>query len=112
MSKKCPECGEELLDNAKFCKHCGAKLDAGESTAETTFQQAPQTYQQPMVEENKHTAAVVLGYIFAILIPIIGLIIGVYLITRNDSESAKFHGKIVLALSTIIWGISILLLNH
>ena len=23
MSKFCPSCGEELLDNAKFCKNCG-----------------------------------------------------------------------------------------
>ena len=32
-----------------------------------------------------------LGYIFAILIQIIGLIIGIYLVTRNDSDNARLH---------------------
>jgi hypothetical protein len=69
-----------------------------------------QTYTPP-VEENKHTLAVVLGYLFAILIPLIGFIFGIYLVTRKDSESATFHGKIVIAIAVVIWIISFILMS-
>lgn len=107
MSKFCPECGEELLDNAKFCKNCGAQLPGSDGAADAVLQQT-QNYTPPIAEENKHTIAVVLGYVFAILIPLIGLIIGIYLYTRKDSDSAKFHGKIIIGVAVVIWIISFL----
>ena len=106
MSKICPECGEELLDNAKFCKNCGAQIDSG--AAEANVQQT-QTYAPP-VEEKNYTLAIVLGYICAILIPIIGVIIAIYLLTRKDSEKASLHGKIMLVVAIIVWAFSAFIL--
>lgn len=57
-------------------------------------------------EEKSHTLATVLGFLFAILIPIIGIIFGIYLMTRNDSENAKKYGIIIILVAVIIWGIS------
>lgn len=108
MSKYCPSCGQELVDEAKFCKNCGMNLENYQSPNEV--QHARPEY-SPQVAENKHTVAVILGYICAILIPLFGLIFGIYLITRNDSESAKMHGKIVIGISVIIWIISFLLMS-
>ena len=88
MSKYCPSCGEQLVDEAKFCKNCGMNLENYQSP--NNVQQARPEYRH-QVAENEHTIAVVLGYILAILIPLFGIIVGIYLITRNDSEKAKMH---------------------
>ena len=61
-------------------------------------------------EEKSHTLATVLGVIFAILIPIIGIIFGIYLMTRNDSENAKKYGILIIVLSVIIWCVSRMLM--
>ena len=43
----------------------------------------------------------------AILIPLIGLIIGIYLLTR-DSSRAKKHGKFVLIVTVVVWTLSVI----
>ena len=111
MSKFCPSCGEELVDNAKFCKNCGMNLETQETQQTSNVQQTTQTYEVPKVE-NDHKLAIIAGYVMAILIPIIGLIIGIYLMTRKDSEKAPFHGKLILGLAVVIWFISFLLMMN
>ena len=103
MSKFCPFCGEELVSEAKFCKNCGKDVSSYTDVGENQTMNAG--YGLP-AEKNDHTAARVLGFIFAFLIPIIGLILGVYLVTRKDSEKANKHGKIIIAISVVIWIIS------
>ena len=93
MAKYCPSCGDELPDGANFCKSCGSSI-YGDRPA-----QAPP---RPMIEKS-YTIAVILGYVFAIFVPILGLIIGIYLVTRKDSPSASRHGKFVIILTVIVW---------
>jgi len=54
--------------------------------------------------------AIVLGAVFAFLIPIIGIIFGVYLMTRKDSEKAKTYGIGIILLAVVIYGVSRMLL--
>ena len=112
MSKFCPSCGEELVDTAKFCKNCGMNLETREETKNTagTQQTTAQRYEVQKVE-NDHKIAVILGYICAILIPLFGLIFGIYLVTRNDSDGANMHGKFIIGLALLIWFISFLLIR-
>ncbi|WP_295590758.1 zinc-ribbon domain-containing protein [uncultured Methanobrevibacter sp.] len=112
MSKFCPSCGEELVDTAKFCKNCGMNLETREETKNTTGTQQTATprYEVQKVE-NDHKIAVILGYICAILIPLFGLIFGIYLVTRNDSDGANMHGKFIIGLALLIWFISFLLIR-
>lgn len=103
MSRYCPNCGEELVDDAKFCKSCGTNLEN---------RQAPpkkEEYTVPVVESD-HKLAIIAGYALAILMPLFGLIMSVYLLTRN-SENAKKHGKYIIVLSIIIWILSALFLR-
>ncbi len=102
MTKFCPFCGEALVDEAKFCKSCGKSLEGINIDNDVGQTNYTQPYNVPVVEKS-HTAAIVLGYIFALLIPLIGLIIGIYLVTRNDSEKANRHGKYILILAIVIW---------
>ena len=55
--------------------------------------------------KNSHTIAKVLGYICAILIPLIGIIIGIYLVFSKDKEVHK-HGIAIIVISILIWFIS------
>ena len=100
MSKFCPKCGEELVDTARFCKNCGQNLENIPNPEPTN------TFNVPVVEES-HTFAIVLGYILAILIPLLGLIVSIYLLTRNSSK-AKKHGKYILVITLIVWFLSFL----
>ena len=103
MSKFCPKCGEKLVDEAKFCKNCGASLEGIPNPQQNT-----NNYQVPVVEKN-HDLAIIVGYVLAILIPLFGIIAAVYLLTR-DSAKAKRHGKYVIIVAVIVWFISFMMM--
>ena len=103
MTKYCPFCGEELLDEAKFCKNCGKDVSAYAGFGDNV--QGTNRYNVPVAKKS-HTLATVAGFICAILIPLIGAIISIYLITRKDSPKAKRYGIIILVLSIVVWIIS------
>jgi uncharacterized membrane protein YvbJ len=103
MTIYCPFCGEKLVDEAKFCKNCGKNI----SEYSAQFQGSSNNYSyQPPVVENNHTAATVIGFICAILIPLLGFIFGIYLLTRKDSSKAKKYGTIMIIVSALVWLIS------
>ena len=101
MTKFCPNCGEELIEDAKFCKNCGSRIDASANQA--------QMPERPLIEKT-YTITIIIGYIAAVLVPIIGVIIGVYLLTRKDSSDSK-HGKYMIIVAVAVWILSILSLN-
>ncbi|WP_458405014.1 zinc-ribbon domain-containing protein [Methanobrevibacter sp.] len=105
MSKFCPNCGEELVDTAKFCKNCGSDLK-NTPDPETT----KNNFQVPVVEKQ-YTIAIVIGYILALITPLFGIMVAIYLSTR-DSANAKKHGKYVLILSVVIWILTIFTRFH
>lgn len=106
MTKFCPSCGEQVVDNAKFCKNCGKNL---ETLEDNPYVKKNQFTVQDV--EDKHTLAIIIGYICSILIPLIGFIISIYLLTRN-SENDKKHGKYILIITIIVWILSFLSIFH
>lgn len=98
MTKFCPSCGEELVDNANFCKSCGANLNSSAPRADVP--------ERPAVEKS-YTIHIIAAYVLALLIPLLGAILGVYLMTRKDSESAAKHGKYALIISVVFMAISL-----
>ena len=62
-------------------------------TANTHF-----TPEQIEIPEENHTIAVILGYACAVLIPLIGIIIAVYLFTRNNRPK---HAKYIMIISIV-----------
>ena len=101
MTKYCPSCGEALVDEAKFCKSCGKNLEniVFPNTSATGI---------PKVE-NDHKTAIIITYVLAVLIPLFGIFAAIYLLTRNDSEKAKTHGKYAIILAAAVWIISFVL---
>lgn len=103
MTIFCPFCGEKLVDEAKFCKNCGKSVENYTKINNTSTN--PYSFEPP-VEEKSHTLATVLGFLLAILIPLFGIIIGIYLITRNDNSNAKKYGTIIIVLGALVWILS------
>ena len=102
MSKYCPYCGEEQIDAAKFCKNCGKNIENPKYNPQNSN---PNQFEKI---EKEYKISIILGYIFAVLIPLIGLIISVYLLTRKDSSKATKHGKYTLIVAVGVWIISFL----
>ena len=114
----CNNCGQEVKDGAKFCSGCGASL-TGETPSSNTHQNnisgtpCPQcgsivpfgnaacTKCGSLLNPDKHTTAIVLGYICSIFIPLFGIIFGIYLLTRPNKEVHK-HGIIMIILSVVM----------
>ncbi len=114
----CNNCGQEVKDGAKFCSGCGASL-TGETPSSNTHQNnisgtpCPQcgsivpfgnaacTNCGSLLNPDKHTTAIVLGYICSIFIPLFGIIFGIYLLTRPNKDVHK-HGIIMIILSVVM----------
>ena len=114
----CNNCGQEVKEGAKFCSGCGASL-TGETPSSNTHQNnisgtpCPQcgsivpfgnaacTKCGSLLNPDKHTTAIVLGYICSIFIPLFGIIFGIYLLTRPNKEVHK-HGIIMIILSVVM----------
>lgn len=118
----CPSCGVERKEGSKFCHNCGYDFEAVDAVtnenantntnidANMNSNSDVQVNQNPIPNvqtQNSYTISKILGYLCAILIPILGIIFGIYLYTR-DEDDAKMHGKIMIGLSILIWFISFL----
>lgn len=98
MTKYCPNCGEKLIDDAKFCKSCGASLNSSAPRA---------TVPEPPAYERSYTVHIIVAYALALLIPLLGIVMGVYLMTRKDSEQARKHGKYALIVAFLLMAYSL-----
>ena len=103
----CPSCGEELADDAKFCKNCGKEIR--QKQPEGIVQN--QEFNVERVEES-YKLTIIIGYILAILIPILGIIVAIYLYTRKDSQKANRHAKYILIVAIIVWILSVISVFH
>ena len=56
------------MDDAKFCKKCGAKMNSNAQAAGVP---------EPPVYEKSYTVHIIVGYILDIIFPLLGLILGI-----------------------------------
>jgi hypothetical protein len=55
--------------------------------------------------EAPRDALVPLGYIFAVLVPFIGLVLGIIAATRSAGSATRRHGPWIIALATVTFAI-------
>ena len=112
MVKFCSNCGTQLNDEARFCAKCGSRIDdvdghsstqqnvnagvfCGKCGALVPLGNTVCTSCGAPLNQDSHKTAIVLGYICAFLFHIVGIILGIYLLTR-DNPDVKKHGAIII----------------
>lgn len=95
---RCPNCGKEMLESFEFCARCGAKLKTNEQTRYKTV-----NYYDS--QESKTG----LGVLLAILLGVIGLIVGICLYPEGSYARKSFIKAWVITFAIEI-GITVLLL--
>jgi len=90
----CQHCGTQV--NGKFCSSCGAAIPASDAPSFQTYANPPQpqgiVYQQSRetyqtVPGAQTSTAAILGLVFAFLIPLVGLILGI--VAKNDIRNSR-----------------------
>lgn len=113
---RCPKCGKINDGTTYFCIYCGTIFDEyhpDEDSIPPIFLSVEESknskenlnqenidynpFNQNTSKKSNHKLAIVLGYFFSIMGGLIGLIIAIYLITRDD-PNAKKHGKIQIGI--------------
>lgn len=101
-----PNYGEEISESAVYCPSCGTELKKGEESCNSCGTRIGEMGPENASEvKYPHPLATVLGYIFGFLGGLVGLVFGIYLLTREHPR-AKYHGKAVLIIAvfmTIFW---------
>lgn len=84
---KCPECGKEISDKAEKCMNCGVEL-----TDELKF--AGYKLMQAKKEDHQYGLVAIL---FALLLPIVGLVLGIVGVVKKERFSVYAIFMSVLA---------------
>ena len=92
----CQKCGKEINDEAVVCIGCGCPV----STAQTTTNANSSTQNKPIPESNG-TANCAL--VFAFLIPIVGLIMGIVGACKYKTPSLKSKCVAAIVVSIVSW---------
>ncbi len=101
--KFCQKCGKELMDDAVICTGCGC------STAPTPVKTTASNTKP--ITMNFAKAALVLG----ILLPIVGLIMGIYGNVKADNPDVKAKCQQAIGVSIGVWvacfGVMLFMMN-
>lgn len=96
----CPACGEKNPDNARFCGSCSERLEA-------PVLEDPSVDETAVIDVAGSSETVSNGLKYGILgasllIPLIGLVMGILYLLRGETEDKKATGKLWLIASGII----------
>lgn len=99
----CAEC-KTVLREKTYCNPCAEELLLAQVGSETA---KPST---GVITEEKypHRVATIFGYVFACLGGLIGIGLGIYLMTRVHPR-AKRHGTIILIIAIVVIIISVII---
>lgn len=98
----CQLCGTENPDNAKFCGSCGSKLIA-ENNSSTDDQH--EEVVDITHDNNQNHVSDLMKYgvlVCTVLIPFIGMVMGLIYITQGETDDKKDVGKLWLYTSIVI----------
>ena len=114
----CQNCGKEIEDHSKFCKHCGTKTitngKISQNNCEVCGEKIPLGFKlcpkcgNP-IEKKSYAligcVSIILTILLSLIVPIFGFVMGFgsgfYLIIQQN-KNAKIFGVIVLVLTVII----------
>ena len=91
--KKCPMCGNNLDDSAKFCSVCGAKLENSResSAAQTKFEEFVNDFTNTADTSAEYTAEDVANNRVMAILAYLSLLFLVPLLSAKESPFARYH---------------------
>lgn len=111
--KYCRSCGCEIPGDALFCPSCGCNLrNEGAFGQDTAGQGAQYTYNDaPYFDGDKYSVMSILGFIFAFIFPVVGLILSI--IAYNETKTvfspkSRNFSKSGIIVSAVILGCEVL----
>lgn len=120
--KFCQSCGSQLLDEAAFCPNCGCAV-ATEPAPQAPMGQAPMGQapmgqapmgQMPMgqmpVAPAESSGTATCAIVFAFLIPLVGLILGIVGMNKYQTPALKKRCKTAIIISVVVWVLSFLVM--
>ena len=103
--KYCSKCGKEIMDEAVICVHCGCQV------SDRATQNNGQQTVNPMVEPGETNGLAIGAIVCAFLIPILGLILGIFGAAKYKTQSYKSQCITAIILSIIVWIVSAVILG-
>jgi len=98
----CSKCGSENPDDAKFCGSCGGAIIAATVPPQEEVSMAAPTTSALQTDKPTVSMALKIGVSIAtLLIPFIGLIMGIIYLKDKTDESRRAAGKLWLTIGII-----------
>ena len=115
--KYCSHCGKEVLDEAVICPNCGCSVQydgfnkASGNTQSGAGQRptyTPPPQPQPIHGSDAYSALCILGFVFAFLSPLVGLILSIVAYNeskRTFSQKSMSLSKAGIIVSAVLMGL-------
>ena len=113
--KYCTKCGAQLADDDDYCFFCGAKFDEvkqEEPKERPTFQD--QSYYEDRYYGQRPNTVALLGFVFAFLSPIVGLILSIIGLKKAKEMNGLGRGYAIagIIISIVSMILSVLLYSY
>ncbi len=91
---KCPKCGNELVDTAKFCDACGESMANVQPQPEVQPQVQPApVYQPQMPKKGKGATIAIISIISVIVLVGVGLLLWFFVFNGKGDDSGNKNGN-------------------
>ena len=97
--KYCSKCGKEIMEDAVICPYCGCQV--GTVTAVNKS-----------AEVNESSGLSTCAIVFAVLIPVVGLICGIVGTAKYKTQSYKNKCIAAIPISIVSWIVWAMILNN
>ena len=98
----CPKCGKEIFDEAIVCPYCGCAIKENNPASLNSVNST----NAPVIENGETPGLATAALIFAFVMPIVGLILGIVGLTKYSSQSLRNKCIAAIPISIVVWIIS------
>lgn len=104
IKAQCEHCHSEFedegLEKTVFCSSCGKETHIYAKGSDYSF--------KPNIESDEFDKIIAIGYLMAVILPVVGFFIGVYLLFKKQHG----HGAAAMAMSALFGSIWSIVLFH
>lgn len=107
----CTNCGSEISEGSSFCSACGQPVAEAVQTPEaqpvveavqTPVAQQTEYYDNQPVQKPEGKALAICALVFSILLPFVGLVLGIIGVATSKDESNKKMSIIALVIAGVL----------